>query len=399
MTQKLRYFFYVIIAIFFMAITAVKAAEVDDRMTQLRKEEIAAKEARSLELADKIAVMQKQLEEDRKASAKTQEKIWQEYTQNLEAERKKATDQITILDERQKAFEAELNKKRQQDALALQVKEDSIKKLMLETERLRLEMEEDRKAFDAHLNEIQSRPKIDMQALAPEFGENQNSQVMQNRELKVAGGNEEFRSRTTRQEYYIEIGDVLDIDVWRVPDLSRSVPVRPDGRISMPVVGDLDVVGMNLIQVRDLLTKKFSDYVWSPQVSISIRQFGGRKFIILGEIGSPGVYRYQNDVSLLEAIALAGGFKEYSRSGKIMVIRGDIKKQPQVKLISANMQNVLKKGMLTENIAVMPNDIIYVGRDIMGDYQDILKDVVNPFFNTALNYFVLHSAARSDHNS
>lgn len=405
MTERIRTFFYILLALLFMAITAVKAAEIDGRMSQARKEEIAAKQARAEELANKIAVMQKQIEEDRKAAAKSQEKIWQEYTQSLEAERKKATDQITVLDQRQKAFEEELNRKRQQDTLSVQNKEDDVKKLMLETDRLRLEIEEDRKAFDTHLQEIKNRPQVDNNAAAAADAE-RNSEVLGNGAMKVATGSPdeilgrtEFRSRNVRQEYYVEIGDILDIDVWRVPDLSRSVPVRPDGRISMPVVGDLDVVGMNLMQVRDLLTKKFSDYVWSPQVSISIRQFGGRKFIILGEIGAPGVYRYQNDVSLVEAIALAGGFKEYSRSGKIMIIRGDIKKQPQVKMISANMQNFLKKGMLTENVAILPNDIIYIGKDIMGDYQDILKDVVNPFFNTALNYFVLHSASRADHNS
>ncbi len=407
MSLKIRNMFYVLLAMLLMAITTVKAAEVDDRMTQMRKEEIQAKQARADELANKITIMQQHLEEERKSAAKAQEKIWQDYNQSLEAERKKAKDQMSVIDERQKAFEEEMDKKRQQDAVALQIKQDDVKRVMLETERLRAELEEDRKAFDAHLQEIKSRPQQAVGAIAPNAAAGaKSSELLENKSMKVALGSasevlgdSEFRARAVRPEYYVEIGDILDIDVWRVPDLSRSVPVRPDGRISMPVVGDLDVVGLSLVEVRDLLTTKFADYVWNPQVSISIRQFGGRKFIILGAVGGPGVYRYQNDISLLEAIALAGGFTEFSRSGKVMVVRGDIKKQPQVKMISANMENVLKKGMLTENITVMPNDIIYVGKDIIGDYNDVIKNVISPFFDTAINYFVLHSASRSDHNS
>lgn len=406
MTFKLKNLIYVLLALLFMAATAVKAAEVDERMTQLRREEIQAKQARADELTEKITVMQRQLEEERKAAAKSQEKIWQDYTQGIEIERKKITDQLSVLDERQKAFEAEMDKKRRQDETLLRSKQEDVQRVTLETQRLQAELEEDRRAFDAHIQELKNRPQPAASSGAGAAGVSGSSEVLGNRAVKVAMGSAseilgdaEFRARSVRPEYYVEIGDTLDIDVWRVPDLSRSVPVRPDGRISMPVVGDLDVVGLSLVEVRDLLTQKFSEYVWSPQVSISIRQFGGRKFIILGAVGGPGVYRYQNEISLLEAIALAGGFSENSRSGKVMVIRGDIKKQPQVKIISANMENVIKKGMLTENIAVMPNDIIYVGKDMIGDANDIIKNVVNPFFDTALNYFVLHSASRADHNS
>lgn len=399
-------------AIFFLlggiiALPLANAVEVDDRYTQMRQEEINAKQAKSEELANKILTLQKQLEEERKALAKSQEKIWNEYTQSLETDRKKLKDQMLVLDERQKMFEEELNKKRDQDQLTIQDKQDLIKSSMLEVERLRAELVEDRKAFEAHVQELKNRPQTSIQESSTNKNSNdKSSEVLSNNVIKVANGplreilgDEQYRSRNVRPEYYVEIGDILDIDVWRVPDLSRSVPVRPDGRISMPVVGDLDVVGLSLVEVRDLLTQKFSEYVWNPQVSISIRQFGGRKFIILGEVGGPGVYRYQNDINLVEAIALAGGFRESSRRGKIMVIRGDIRKQPQVKIITANLQNLLAKGMLTENIAIMPNDIIYVGKDLVSDYKDVITNVINPFFDTAINYFVLHAASRTDHNS
>ncbi len=386
------------------ASSLLRGAEVDDRFAAMRQEEIEAKQARSEDLSNRIVVLQKQLDEDRKNTAKSQEKIWQDYTQSLEIERKKLNDQMITLGERQKMFEDELQKKRAQDELILKDKENEAKKMTLEAERLRAEIEHDRKDFSEHLKELKNRPAPPAPSLAQAAA--LNPEALANHDIKVTttpvgpgGGLAPLGAQASRQEYYVEIGDSLDIDVWRVPDLSRSVPVRPDGRISMPIVGDLDVVGLSLVEVRELLTKKFSEYVWNPQVSISIRQFGGRKFIILGEISGPGVFRFEHDITLLEAIALAGGFKDRSRSGKVMIIRGDIRKQPQVKIITANMENVLKRGIISENIAVQPNDIIYVGKDIIGDYRDIIDNVVTPFFSTAIDYYVWHSAARADHNS
>ncbi len=385
--------------IFFLSSSLLSAAEIEDRFARLREDQIQAKTAKADEVASRIEVMRSQLEEERKNALKSQEKIWQEYTQSLEVERKKLSEQISSIDERQKLFESELDRKREQDVLRLKEREDEINRMMHEVDRLRAEAVQDQRTMEDEVREAQSRTRV-----IP--GGEGSYEVLQNNSIKVANmpareliGNSRFAPRQVRSEYYIEIGDILDIDVWRVPDLTRSVSVRPDGRISMPVVGDLEVVGLTLVELRELLTEKISEYVWSPQISISIQQFGGRKFIILGEVGAPGVYRFQNDISLVEAIALAGGMKEYAKKGKIAIIRGDVRKQPQVKIISANFQNILKQGMLTENLAILPNDILYVGRDIVGDSRAFLDDVVNPFFDTALDYFVLHSASRADHNS
>lgn len=379
--------------------TRLFGAEIEDRFSRLREEQVQGKIAKADEVASRIDVMRSQLEEERKNALKSQERIWQEYTQSLEVERKKLSEQISTLDERQKLFESELDRKREQDVLRLKEREDEISRMMHEMDRLRSEAVQDQQTFETQAREAQSRTRT-----VP--GEDGSYEVLKNNSIKVANmparelmGNTRFAPRQVRSEYYIEIGDILDIDVWRVPDLTRSVSVRPDGRISMPVVGDLEVVGLTLTELRELLTEKISEYVWSPQISISIQQFGGRKFIILGEVGGPGVYRFQNDISLVEAIALAGGMKEYAKKGKIAIIRGDVRKSPQVKIISANFANILKQGMLSENLAILPNDIIYVGRDIVGDSRAFLDDVVNPFFDTALDYFVLHSASREDHNS
>ena len=100
---------------------------------------------------------------------------------------------------------------------------------------------------------------------------------------------------TEEREYYLDIGDVLDISVWQIPDLSRSeVIVRPDGKISFPLIGDVKTVGLTLTQLDNIVTEKLKTYVKSPEVSVMITRFGeqANKVVILGEIMSPGVYKF-----------------------------------------------------------------------------------------------------------
>ncbi len=398
------------ILIFSLCSFSLYAEGSKDDFLKMREEEIHAKEARVNDLTNRIDAMQKQVGQERTESQKAQEKIWKEFQQGLEVERKNLKEQLGGIEERQKVFEKEIEKKQEQDNLKLNEKQEEVKRMMSEMERLRGQITEDKKSFEDYIREYKEEAarrsaEESLKASSAVWNAGAVERKAENKSIQIAGPSPEpsptnFSGlKRVRAEYYIEIGDSIDVDVWRVPDLGRSVVVRPDGRISMPLVGDLEVEGMTLVELRNILTKKFTEYVLNPQVSLSIRQFGGRKFIILGEVGSPGVYRFQQEISLIEGIALAGGFKDYSRRGKIMIIRGDIHKEPQVKIISANMENVLRRGMISENIDLMPNDIIYVGKDVIGNYKEVLDNVVSPFFAQALNYYVLHSAARADHNS
>ena len=379
----------------------------EDRFAQLRREEIEAKQRRAEELTKQADSFQRQLEEERRQNARAQEKIWKDFTEGLEVERKNLQGQMLTLEERQRRFETELEKKRVQDELSVKEKQNEIQLLMLEMQRLRAEVEQDKKIFEEQVRAAKNRPPAE---ILPDRSPTQDKvqtarsegEALENDAIKIGSANGrqimgegQFQMRQIRPEYYLEIGDILEIDVWRVPDFSRVVSVRPDGRISLPLIGDLYVYGVSLVEIRDVLTKKLAEYIRNPQVSISIRQFGGRKFIILGEINSPGVFRFQQEVSLLEAIALAGGFKADAKRGKVMVIRGDIRKEPQVKIINANVQNILKKGMISENIFIMPNDIIYVAKDFIGDYREIIDSLISPALDTTIDFFVLRSAIRT----
>lgn len=378
------------------------AAEIDEKYLHMREEEIRLKQARIDDFSYKIEALQQQLQREQEQLKTTNEKIWKEYSQNMDVERRELQQKIDTIGQRQTQFENELERKRELDNVRLHEKDNELKRMMLDTERLRREVEEDQKVYEDMKRAAKDRQArtdlIHQEAQKTEAG----SEVLQNGAIHIANmsgnqimGKTPFSLKNVQPEYHLSVGDILGIEVWRNQDLTRRVSVRPDGRISLPLAGDINVVGLSLVQLRENITEKLKAYIRDPQVTIALEGFGGRKFVILGEISSPGVYRFQESITLLEAIALAGGFTKASHQGKVMIIRGDIRKDPQVKIITANAANILQKGMLTENLTIMPNDIIYLGKDFLGDYREVLNEIVAPTMDTATNFFVLRSAIRA----
>jgi polysaccharide export outer membrane protein len=192
---------------------------------------------------------------------------------------------------------------------------------------------------------------------------------------------QEPASEGEEREYYLDVGDVLDISVWQIPDLSKpEVIVRPDGKISFPLIGDIKAEGLTLTQLDNIITEKLKLYVKTPEVSIMIRRFGeqANKVVILGEIPVPGVYKFSGPPSITELIASAGGYSKYAVLNSIMVIRGDVKTKPEV--IRVNFAQIIKSGRLTENIFLKPNDIVYVPRSFIGNVNTFLE-IFQPAFN------------------
>lgn len=376
------------------------AEDIDGRFVQLQADQIKVKESKATDISYRIEAMRAGLEEERRELKLSNERLWQEYAQSAEMERREMNERLKHIDDKQKLFEAEFNKKQQQDELRVREKEMELKRMMLEFERLKAEIQDDNRVLNETKLEMMDEQKKKEQAGVRDGGAI-GGEVLENQSVKITGfqgkevmGQTAIKRKKVIDEYYVAMGDILSIEVWRVPDMTRKIAVRPDGRISLPLAGDLPVVGLSLVEIRELITEKLKDYIKNPQVTITVDKFGGRKFIILGRIKSPGVYRFDSEISLIESIALAGGFNDDARSGKIMIIRGDIHKQPQVKMISASVENILKRGMLSENLTVLPNDIIYVGKDFLGDYREVLTQVIEPTFDNLVDFFVLRSAIR-----
>lgn len=198
-----------------------------------------------------------------------------------------------------------------------------------------------------------------------------------------------------RREYYIDVGDVLDISVWQIPDLSKpEVIVRPDGKISFPLIGDVMAEGRTLTQLNDVIANKLMVYVKSPQVSIMLRRFGDQanKVSILGEVLNPGVYRFSGPASIAEAVASAGGYTKYAVINSIMVISGDISRgKPKVNRI--NLVDILKGNKLSNNIILRPNDIVYVPRSFVGNVN-VFMELIQP----AISEYMQSMDVRRFHN-
>ena len=207
---------------------------------------------------------------------------------------------------------------------------------------------------------------------------------------------EEEDSSSGNREYTIDVGDTLDISVWKVPDLSSSeVIVRPDEKISLPLIGDIQAVGRTLTELDAEVTEKYALYVREPQVSVMIKKFGGSKVVVLGDVKTPGVYSFSGAIRLAEAIALAGDCTKYAVRNNILVIRGDIHNNPEI--ISANMISFVKNAKLGENILIQPQDVVFVPRSVIGNvssFFETIAPIIDGVYKTSTTDIYIKNARR-----
>jgi polysaccharide export outer membrane protein len=130
-------------------------------------------------------------------------------------------------------------------------------------------------------------------------------------------------------DYVIGPGDVLQITVWKNETLSRVVPVRPDGKVSMPLLHDVQAAGLTAMQLRDKIASSLGEYLPNPEVSVSVNEVRSLRISVLGEVQRPGVLELRGSTTILEAIAMAGGFRDFASPSKITVIRTDDTGQTQ----------------------------------------------------------------------
>ncbi len=128
-------------------------------------------------------------------------------------------------------------------------------------------------------------------------------------------------SRTVATEFLLGPEDVLEVVVWRNQDLSRTVVVRPDGMISMPIIGDVQAAGLTPDQLAERITKRLKDFKENPSVSVSVKEVNSYTVFLLGEVARPGKYQLKSYTTILQAISLAGGFTPFASKNKLQVVR------------------------------------------------------------------------------
>jgi len=152
--------------------------------------------------------------------------------------------------------------------------------------------------------------------------------------------------------------DVLAINVWKEPDISRSIPVRSDGKISLPLVGEVQAAGRTPLKLEQEIAARLKNYIGEPEVTVIVQQINSQKFNILGQVSRPGSYPIANAATVLDAIALSGGFRDFAKQKAIYILRQNAD-GTQTRL-PFNYKDVVKGKNTAQNIKLQPRDTIVV---------------------------------------
>ncbi|HWQ54398.1 MAG TPA: polysaccharide biosynthesis/export family protein [Bryobacteraceae bacterium] len=153
--------------------------------------------------------------------------------------------------------------------------------------------------------------------------------------------------------YVIGPEDLLVVRVWREAELSGEFPVRPDGRISLPLVNEIQAAGLTPEQLKAAVEKGLSRYMTQPEVSVAVRQVNSKKYFIIGEVQKPGSYPLTVPTSVLEALVNAGGFRDFANPKKIVILRGGER-------LKFNYKEVISGKKMDQNIRLESGDQIIV---------------------------------------
>ncbi len=163
--------------------------------------------------------------------------------------------------------------------------------------------------------------------------------------------------QSANNTYIIGVGDLLKVSVWKNEDLQAEVPVRPDGRISVPLIGEVHVAGLTPLEVQSLLTESYTSFVTAPSVSVLVTQINSRKVFILGQVKKSGAFDILQPTNVMQALAMAEGMTEFARTNKVVVLReiNGVKKRWEV-----NVDAIASGRRPDDNLVLEPGDTIIV---------------------------------------
>jgi len=164
-------------------------------------------------------------------------------------------------------------------------------------------------------------------------------------------------STTTDAEYVIGPQDVLNIDVWKEPEISRTVPVRPDGKISLPLLNDIQASGLTALQLGKAIHDGLIKFLTSPEVTVTVTAINSRRVYITGEVARAGALPLLPNMTVLQALSSAGGFTQFAKLKSIYILRNEGGKQVKLPF---NYKEVVKGKNQEENILLQSGDVIVV---------------------------------------
>lgn len=178
-------------------------------------------------------------------------------------------------------------------------------------------------------------------------------------------------------EYKLAPGDVLELKFFNNERFNETVTVRPDGRITLQKIGEVMAAGMTPLQLDTLVTETYAKFLLSPEVTIFVRQFGGYQVYVLGEVTSPGAYPIQRRMTLLQAIAAAGGPRESAKLGSVMLLRRGQEEEIETLRVDLNkpIKGATAEVVQDNDLYVQVQDIVYVPKTFFASTRDFLRDL------------------------
>lgn len=175
------------------------------------------------------------------------------------------------------------------------------------------------------------------------------------------------------REYRLGYGDVLEIKFFNNEEFNTEVTVRPDGRITLQRVGDIKVTDMTPMELARLISKKYAEILVEPEVTVTVKQFGGNTVYVLGEVRNPGSYVVQRNMTLLRAIASAGGPTNEANLSSVMLIR--MLDEKRVAAIRSDLTQALARKDTSPDLEIRPYDIVYVPKTFIGNIRAFMTQV------------------------
>ncbi len=158
-------------------------------------------------------------------------------------------------------------------------------------------------------------------------------------------------------DYIIGPGDILFISVWKDQALTQSIPVRPDGKISFPLIGEIMAGGLNVAQLQEAMEKKISRYVTDPVLTVGVQDIRSFFIYVIGRVNSPGRFAINSNINVLQALAMAGGCNTYANTKNIRIFR---RSADETDILYFNYNDVSEGENLDQNIPLERGDVIVV---------------------------------------
>jgi polysaccharide export outer membrane protein len=184
-------------------------------------------------------------------------------------------------------------------------------------------------------------------------------------------------------EYILQKGDVLEVKFFYNSELNDKVTIRPDGRISLQLVNEIQAFGLTPAQLNKILTEKYTRFLNNPEVAVIVKEFAGQKIYVGGEVLTPGEFTLTSNMTALEAIFQAGGFRETAKPASVIIISKGPQNTPVNRTV--DLQNLMAGGPAVREVYLKPFDVVYVPKTSIAETNKFVDQYIRNLIPINLN--------------